>query len=514
MNDAIESKHQTQIYLFAVMASLLISFWFGYRENLINPDGICYLLSSQAVGMLSMKQAMHFCPQAQWPLYSTLIYGLTQVTHFSPLMAANILNGFFSLFTVLVFILIIKELGASSRVMLLAALVILFQHQLNVLRDDIIRDHGFWTFYLSSIYFLLRYFKQPKLQMAFAWNMSLVIATLFRIEGAIFLLLMPFIAWFMSQYSFKKRVKMFVSLNLMTLFVGIMIAVWFLFHPQESLNQLGRVNEIIAQMQNGVSLLWNRYDDVRNGLMRYILSPESTTDAGPLVILLWLSWYLYNVTITLSLVYAVLVIYAWKNKIFADKPREAMILRGYLLINFVVTFIFLAEHLFVSKRYLMALVLTLSLWIPFALDHLVAKWSSIRHRLFLSLCIVMMCISFLSSLIHFGYSKRYIEDAGNWIAKSVPAEASLYANDMQLIYYTHHFGMHLFEILPQYLNIQTISHGQWKQYDYLALRLGTQETNKMMALLNELSGLKPVKEFRNKRGNRVVIYQIKREIKH
>ena len=76
--------------------------------------------------------------------------------------------------------------------MWLAAGVILLSHELNSVREYIIRDHGFWTFYLSSLFFLLRFFKKPIKSYALGFSLSLAIATLFRVEGSLFLLFLPF----------------------------------------------------------------------------------------------------------------------------------------------------------------------------------------------------------------------------------------------------------------------------------------------------------------------------------
>ena len=69
--------------------------------------------------------------------------------------------------------------------------VILLSHQFNSVRQYIVRDHGFWAFYLVSLYFLLKYVEDVSWKNALAWSASLLMATLFRIEGAIFLLTLP-----------------------------------------------------------------------------------------------------------------------------------------------------------------------------------------------------------------------------------------------------------------------------------------------------------------------------------
>ncbi len=502
-------KSHRQIYLFALLTSLLLSVLIGYRHTVINPDGICYLLSAQVLNFGSMHDVMHFCPQAKWPFYSALIYGVARITHFPYEIAAYLLNGLLSLISVITFIKIIEKLGGNQRVMWLAALVILFAHQFNVLRDNIIRDHGFWAFYLVSIYLLLEYFHRPRLNMALLWNASLLLATLFRIEGAIFLFTMPFIAWF-SRQSFSARLKSFLSLNSVFMVACVALVLWHFTHPDQSAQQWGRVGEIIHQLQNGLTIITDRYHSVRAILMQHVFPAESLSDASVVVFLVWINWYLYNVVLTLGMGYSIFLLYAWFTRAAHFTSQNAWIVWGYVVVNTIMTMGFLAENLFVSKRYLVALTLVLILWIPFAINQLINKWTSLRHRLFLTVMAIIFLVSAISGVVEFGRSKYYVRTAGNWMATEIPADAKIYMNDLQLIYYSNHYGMHIFEVVPQTMDIKTVVDGKWKQYDYLALRLRKKDNSELTPLLKELQDISPMKIFNDKQGNRVAVYKIMR----
>lgn len=494
------------LYLVALTTSLLLSFWLSYRETVINPDGICYLLSAQTVGTSSIKEVMHLCPQSQWPFYSVLIYAVTQLSHFSYSTSAYLLNAFFSLLSVTAFIFIVRELGGTRRVLWLAAAAILLNHEFISMREYIIRDHGFWAFYLCSIYLLIRYFRKPDSKLGLAWSASLLVATLFRIEGAIFLLTMPLLAFLDLRVSFRQRLNAFLLLNIPTIMMGIGIVAWLLLHPQQSMTQLGRFSEIINQVQHGFSMLADRYASSKAALVQHILTSDSESDAGAVLLFVWVAWYLLNVMTALSWVYGVLVIYAWVGRVARFPTNGALVVFGYLGMNVIITLSFLAEHLFLSKRYLIALTLVLMLWVPFALDYLIRQWPGFRHRVALALAALFIFIGTVGGIIDFGYSKSYIHEAGDWIADNVPANASFYANDFQLLYYSQHFGTGIFKVLPGYINIKTIANGQWKQYDYVALRVGKQEEGDTAAVLSELNG-QPIQVFSNKRGDKVVIYK-------
>ncbi len=509
------------IYFMAMITSFFLSFWISIHEVIINPDAICYLSGAEIIGTQGLQGAMALCGQAKWPFYSLLIYGVVQITHLSYISAAYILNSLFSALSVMMFIAIIKELGGSRRVMWFAAGVILLSHQFNNVREYIIRDHGFWAFYLVSIFYLLRFFRQPsstiidtreRLFTACGWSISLFIAALFRIEGFIFLVLLPFLTWFLVSLSWRVRANYFLMLNIPLLILLIGGGSWLFMHPAASIEKLGRLPEFLQQFQHGFSMMAERYLATKTALAEHVLTPDSAKHAGMILILIFLSWYVLSIVNALSWTYSALVIYAWWRRAAIWAASARLVIYGYLGINFVVTFIFLFERLFLSKRYLIAFILTFMLWVPFAIEKLIQRGSqkqyrTWRQRLFIVIVLLCIFISGISGILNFGYSKKYLIDAGNWLAQNVPANKTLYVNDYQLMYYSKHFNNILFEKSPDYDNIQTLAHGQWRQYDYVAIRINKNKQKKMHRIVQEIP-FTPIYIFSNERGDRVVIYQI------
>lgn len=497
------------LYIFALSVSLVISFWLAWRETVINSDAICYLLSAQMVGTDGVHQAMQLCNQARWPFYSTLIYGFVQLTHLHYETAAYTLDGFFSLISVASFILVIRELGGSQRTLWLAASVLLLSHQFNSVREYIIRDHGFWAFYLSSMLFLLKYARRPRFKFAFAFNASLILATLFRIEGAVFLVLLPFVSWFQNRYSLRQRARNFLLLYMPVLMMAVLMAGWLAIHPHETVAKFGRVGELIQQVQHGASIIQERYHSAKMELRHSVLGGEAADQADLVIFSAWVAWYLLSVIGNLSWIYAFLVCYAMRARTIILRSTAPIILYWYIGINILVTAGFLAEHLFLSKRYLIALSLVLMLWVPFALDDIIRKWPSLRHRALLSASILFILFSALGGLVDFGYSKSYIHQAGTWVAHRLPKTANIYSNDLQFMYYSRHYGYQIFTDRQQFGDLPALVQGKWKAYDYLALRLDKKEKDENVRLLTELAR-QPVAVFKNRRGDRIAIYQVAR----
>jgi hypothetical protein len=197
-------------------------------------------------------------------------------------------------------------------------------------------------------------------------------------------------------------------------------------------------------------------------------------------------------------------VYAWSRNLLRLDKSAQIVLFSYIFINVVVTSIYLAENIFISKRYLIALSLVFMLWVPFALDKLLQEK---KQRVVLCAAVaVLLFLNAAGTLFHFGYSKDYILQAGNWLDQNVPRQASLYSNDELVMYYSNHFGNEIFQAARADADLAAIAAGQWKHYDYLALRINKPQTQ-TISLLKELNS-QPLRVFANRRGDEVVIYKI------
>lgn len=490
-------RHHT--YWVAAIASLLLSCWVDVHEAVINPDAICYLYSAEEVGAAGMAAAMQLCPQAIWPFYSAILFAVAKLTHLSLMNTAFCLNAIFSAMTVVTFIAIVRMLAGTHQLLWLAALVILCAHDFNILRQDIIRDHGFWAFYLTSLFCLMRFLDRPSWRWALAWNGSLMLATIFRIEGAIFFLLSPWVIWFAREYSWRERSRYFFMSNVLLILMAALGTIWVLFHPHQAMMKFGRTAEVGHQLRHGLTIIYEQYQITKTALAEHILSHNSLRDAGLVAGLLLVIWYVVSVVNSLSLIYALLIGYAWIAKAGRFMRPAGLAVAAYLLINVIVTFGFFAENHFLAKRYLVALTLVLMLWVPFALARLARPWFWIA--------VFCMGLSVVGTVVPFGHSKAYIRQAGDWLAVHVPAGATLYANDYQLMYYSQHFGKQIFTKLREYNDVSTIGHGAWKQYDYLALLMGRGKDDKTALVMQEIH-LPPQQVFVSDSGDHVYIYQI------
>lgn len=508
----IQSLDSTKcVYWVAAVISLLLSYWVASRETVINPDAICYLQSAAVVGDGGLRKAMILCPQAQWPLYSVLVYFCSAWFHLSLTTAAYTLNALFSLISVVSFIAITRQLGAKGRALWLAAAVILLAHEFNSVRQYVIRDHGFWAFYLVSIYCLLRYVTVLRWYYALAWGVSLLVATLFRVEGTIFLILLPWTLWFCSSLSYWQRIKGFLQLNLIAALAGLAVFGWLIFHPEISLASLGRMQEFVFQLFHAGGMVWHRFQESAASFAHTSLTSDSMSEATLVFFLLLVVWYIVKVVANLSVIYSALAFYGIWRKTISFTSSTRLVIYGYLFSNLLITSFFLAEHLFLSKRYLIALSLVFMLWVPFTLDKLWLAWQSHKLKTWVFATVALLVlITSLGGIFDFGHSKAYMRQAGEWVEKNVPHSADVYSNDYQVMYYSKHFGNDIFEKIKEYSDSKSVEKGRWKEYDYLVLRASKNEIETGTGLVHEIK-MAPIQVFANKRGDQVRIYKIEDE---
>jgi hypothetical protein len=111
------------------------------------------------------------------------------------------------------------------------------------------------------------------------------------------------------------------------------------------------------------------------------------------------------------------------------------------------------------------------------------------------LIIVFLYYNAISGFGHFGVSKSYIIDAGEWSAKHIPVNAKVYINDAQIAWYA------------QRVNQQTpLTLDNLKTYDYFILNIKHTEKNFTQQQLINMTGRQPVKIFQNKRGDKALIF--------
>ncbi len=492
------------IYLWASLASIGITLIMLAYNQPFDVDGISLLKTAAVFTHQGIKQAVSVY---RWPFYPILIALIANIFHLSLLHSAYFLNTVLDTVTVIVFVMLIRELGGARRLQIVGAFIILFFPYLNHFRHSVLRGHGYYAFALLAVLFLIRYCRSYQWRYAVGWGSAIILATLFRIEGAVFACFLPLILLFKSGQKFILNIQYFAQAYIVHFFVIALILTYSFFvtlsHPLGfHIPYLSRLSEFIYQMTNGLYNAWHALQ-AKAAAMKSIGIWSKSLYRGVITYFLTgglIAVYLGLLISTFGLLYVILSIYAVTQKVILSDWSAKTVWLGVVLLNIIVTVVFLCQKFFLSYRYIALLCLLLLLSIPFALERIYINWRTKRELvgsrwIFPLVCFGLMYTA-IGSVVHIGPSKTYIVKAGQWIDKNTSSTSKLCCNDDQLFYYANRSG----------LKTNDLSQNQ-KQCDYLALKISRHETqnNKYLKYLK----MRPDRLFHNKRGDKVLIFKLK-----
>jgi hypothetical protein len=156
---------------------------------------------------------------------------------------------------------------------------------------------------------------------------------------------------------------------------------------------------------------------------------------------------------------------------------------------------------FLTQRYATLLCLLLLTLVPVALNTIYEHATAHNMRKKFTLIFGSLCgYLLIDSLISFGYSKQYLEEASAWAARELPATASLHTNSYALAYASKRIANYDKVSLGAEETLQ-----QSRSADYLMLELNHDDTA-IKTRLDTNQQLQLLQSFANERGDEVRIY--------
>jgi hypothetical protein len=501
---------QTVLYLGAGLMSLVMTLLVLSYNQPINLDGMIYLNSATAFLNGGIKSAAAIF---NWPLYSCLIAFVSKLTHMSLLNSAYAVNFIADLLTVIFFIALVKELGGTYRVQVIAAFVVVFFPYLNHFRDSITRGHGYIAFALLSLLLLIRYFRNYQWRYAIGWGVAITIATLFRVEGACFVLYAPLILFFKpGEDGFTKKIqyvaKAYVVQLTIFLFCIFPILVFAYFYKINVLAHVGRTIDIVTQILSGLHRSWAAMNAKALLLHKYVFSPIDH-EGNSLVFLAvgYLAEYVVLLINTLGLLYFILTLYAIIKKVIPSDWNAKAAWWTFVSLNIFITVLFLSQRFFLSRRYLLLLAFLLLATVPFALKQIYLNWKQHKKTLTGSrwlFPLVVICLLYMvvDAVGHFGPSKAYVVEAGKWAESHVPQSSTLCTSHAVFSYYANRNKTLLIDSSAANFAKESLD-----KCDYIVIQIDRHDIKGEKKVLKELK-LEPIKTFQNRRGAKMLVFSV------
>lgn len=478
------------------------------QHGWINPDSVLYLESAKLITQGNWREAIKIF---NWPLYSGCIALVNQLTNLSIHHSAQLLNVIFFGITTASFIKIIELAGGNNRTIFAGALILLSSHYLTGdILQMLLRDEGFWAYFLTSLVFFIRFYKSSNYSDAFFWQICAILATLFRIEAITYLIILPFSLFFYQRATFIEKIKQFLKCNFLTIiaFIGIFISI--LTVDNLSMKSLGRLNEIFT---------FNLLHQLTNQL--FTKSAVMSTEV--------LGRYLDEYAVSgllMTFIYVIIVksisatgIVNVGLAVFAVQSRKRLINDTVFYILAWVAFIALLNmsliiiKVFVlSSRYVLALSFVIMFFAAFYLSnsfqHLEKKNNSCKKEKWIVIALLtFMLLSLIKNILPKQDGYNYMQNAISWIDKNNLPKQQVFYGDKRMRYYAE---LPFFpDIGNDWLAItDAIEDESISQYSYLLITFSATNKDREQLIAEKLPEYHEIKRFNAAQSKKfVVLYQ-------
>ena len=517
----------------AAGASLLFSALSVFLDPVINNDGILYLSAAEHFreGNWEAGAALF-----KWPFYSFAIGTVSSGTGLDVEIAAHVLNAILTVILVVAFVSIVREaaLAAPSatvqatgpttawtrRLEWLTVLTILGYASLNDYRAFVSRDTGYLAFYLLGLLFLFRYCRCPTWSGALAWGFAITTAVLFRIEGVVFWVLAPLALLLQRRSTERSRWLEFARAHATLLVGAAALCAAFAVPALRDSDALARLKlaEPWTRVQLFLTAIANLPEKAAT-LVGTILPIQSADHAIPILVLSLAYVLVVETLMTLTPLHLVLVGYAMRKRLLFPQDGFFRSWAWCVTLGFGLLVVYVPARALLTGRYPLALCLTLLVAVPFSLSRLYESWQASRATApsaaaskgqrwsgwAFPLAALLLAIGAVDGLVSFGATKHHLREAGAWIRAQPQKEKRVFSNDRILGYYAGHESPETLQNIPWDETRRFLEGDADQDYEFVALRFRRRMVEEAEWATKRI-GVEPVQEFRNRRGDRVLIF--------
>lgn len=479
-----------QIRLLTAILSLLLSGLAFYLDDLINRDGVMYMEMVQAYldGGLEATAKIY-----DWPFFAIVTAWLSRGLSLPIELTAIGLNSVLFVVFTDALLLISRRLLPNLQQVLIAAVLILSFYSINEYRDYIIRDIGYWAFASLALYQIMRYVEDANYHNAIFWQLFALAALLFRVEGFVLILLLPFYVFFISP--FRVAAKQLLQLNslivpfaLLSVVLTLSITGW-----AEAFNKLNNytaylnIDSLQFQMEQKLTIfegkVLNKFSEDYSVLILY---------SGLFIMLL------FKLIEGISGGYLILFgLAVWLNKDKLKTPSRGLLI-WFVAINVVILTAFVFHQYFVVSRYCIIAVAGIFLLMLPYLTNLIEQVIQ-QRRYWMTGLVGFVVLAGVIDTFHSTNSKTYIKETAIWASHHLQAEDRLLTDDEFLQYYLQR------EQTAVTITYRPEGLGDYRGFDYvLVVEKGRRDKLSLSADID----LELVYQQKNERKNKASIYRV------
>lgn len=494
-----------------VLLAMLLVIQIQYiQHGWINPDSVLYFESARLFANGEWQEGFKVFT---WPFYALLIAFFHKATTLDIHTSAQLLSMIFFGITTASFMKII-ELGGGDKKVMLAGGLILFSASYLVgdVLEMLMRDQGFWAFFLTSLVFFIRFNKTYSLQDAFFWQLSAIIATLFRIEGITYLIALPLLLFFNHKQSWAISARHFIKCNFINIILVAIILIAVLIFKVISADSLGRLNEVFT---------FNLYEEFTHKLLAQsaIMSTEVLgkylNEFAIQGILLTFIYIVFAKAISATgLINVGLAAFCIRSKKPILNSDVAFILKITAAIAMINMALIITKVFVLSGRYVLALSLILMIFASFYLAELfkyltTTSKSEKKMKWLVVALIIFMSLSLLKNILPKRDGYNYLQDAVVWLKTNNESNMPIFYDDSRVRYFAG--APFIGTWGNNWLVVKTaIENKTINQFEYLVITHSDKHPERERILMKEIPQFSQIKKFNDANNKKsVVIYQKK-----
>lgn len=502
---AYQVKH---IQLTVVLISILVATQVQYiQHGWINADSVLYLEAAKLFASAQWKAGFEIFP---WPFYALCIAATHHITSLSIHHAAQLLNVVFFAIATYAFTLIIQLCGGKQKELIAGALIFLSaQYMIGGVLEMLMRDEGFWAFFLLSLAFLIRFQQHQQLKDALLWQVMIIFAVLFRIEAILYLVLLPLVIC-MNNHSFARKLALLVQAYSIQILLALAVIMAPLIHPDLSTAMLGRLNEIFT------TNLWHEFTEkilTKSQVMSEMVLGEYLEEfAIPGLILTFIYVIIVkSINATGIITFGLGVLGIKNSHALIEKKARQILIASMLIATFNMALI-ITKVFVLSGRYVLAISFIFMVLASFYLAQYLqnsAEKPSKKANLIITILLMIMILGFVKNLIPKKLGYNYMQDAVTWLQLNKhPHHDEVLYDDPRMRYYAN--APFIGTWVNNWSNTQTTlssSHSK-HQFKYLAISHSAKNPERLIFIKSKRPEYRELKRFYDSNKNKfVVIYQ-------
>ncbi len=504
--DRLETKH---LFLSIVVVSAFLAAWMQYiQHGWINPDSVLYLEQAERFAQGEWKAGFTIF---QWPLYGLCIGLVHALTSLPIQTAAQLLNMLFFGIATASFLTLIKLAGGNNRTLFFGMLLLFSSlYIVGDVLEMLMRDEGFWAFYLTALVYFIRYIQQIKLSDALIWQASIIVATLFRIEAMLYLLLLPLVILLIKSSPsnnkawLKEKTLQLLATYSLSIVIGLAIGIAILTQPQISMAQFGRLNEVFntSLYHEFTKLFFAKAEKMSN----LVLGSYLEEFAIPGLLLTFIYVIGSKILTAAGWIGTGLALIGFKHSSKKMPPIARSVLLTTSAIALFIMALIIIKVFVLSSRYVVALAFIMLIFASFQLTELSSNTHKKQRALFIIIFIIL-CLSFVKNILPKRNGYNYQQDAVAWIKSHNKQNQSVFYDDSRMRYY----AAQPFEGtgVPNFIELKTkYDNNSIHNYHYLVINSAKAHKESEHFISSQLPNFSEIKRISSyKEKKQIVIYK-------